>query len=235
MRISFYHEIDSNPQPEDAATITVTVAIFVDSDELDMPFTIRSLSIQDFFGCDHENEDDSECQSIQELNCFLVEANIDDDVIRDAIMKLVVYINDVTCSTSNSSDYFHGCSLAVQLDLSPEYLHDDSQSRIEGAVQVSFDETSNNIRFRPASKHVVKTLIRKVYKKKIEKENSNKKKKKISLEECTICLEEFKNGGSVVPLACGHEFDEECIVKWLETSHVCPLCRYELPCEDQMS
>ena len=82
---------------------------------------------------------------------------------------------------------------------------------------------------------MVKTLIRKVYTKNIEKENMNKKKKKNSLEECTICLEEFKNGGRVVPLACGHEFDEECIVKWLETSHVCPLCRYELPCEDQMN
>ncbi|KAJ0232488.1 hypothetical protein HA466_0289860 [Hirschfeldia incana] len=224
MRINFDHEIDDNPQPEDAATITVTATIFGDDDEFDdMPFTTRSLCIQDFFG-GGENEN-SECQIIQELKCFLEEANIDDDVIGDAMRELVVYIDFVTCSTS-SSDYSLGCSLAVQLDLFP-----DSQSQIEEAIRVSFDETSNNTRFRPANKLVVKSLIRNVYKKKIRKEN--RKKKKISFEECTICLEEFKNGGRVVPLACGHEFDEECIVKWLETSHVCPLCRYELPCEDQ--
>lgn len=225
MRINFDHEIDTNPQPEEAATITVTATIFGDDDEFDhMPFTTRSLCIQDFFG-GGENEEDTECQIIQELNCFLEEANIDDDVIGDALRELVVYIDGVTCSTS-SSDYSLGCYLAVQLDLFP-----DSQSQIEGAVQASFDETSTNTRFKPASKLVVKSLIRKVYKKKIEKEN----RKKISLEECRICLEEFKNGGRVVPLACGHEFDEECLVKWLETSHVCPLCRYELPCEDQTS
>lgn len=229
MRTIFGHEIDNNPQPEDAATITVTATIFGDDDEFDTPFTTRSLSIQDFYGCDDENED-SDCQIIQELKCFLrVETNIDDDVIGEAMTKLVAYIDGVTCPTS-SSDYSLGCALSVQLDLFP-----DSQSQNEEAIRVSFDEASNNTRFRPASKLVVKSLIRKVHKKKIEKENRNKKKKKISLEECTICLEEFKNGGRVVPLACGHEFDEECIVKWLETSHVCPLCRYELPCEDQMS
>ncbi|CAH8355815.1 unnamed protein product [Eruca vesicaria subsp. sativa] len=227
MRTNFDHEIDNNPQPEDAGTITVTATIFGDDDDFDTPYTTRSLSIQDFFGGD-ENED-SECQIIQELKCFLqVEADIDEEVIRDAMKKLVVYIDGATCSTS-SSDYSLGCALAVQLDLFP-----DSQSQIEEAVQVSFDETSYNTQFRPASKVVVKSLIRKVYKKKIEKESRNKNKK-ISLEECTICMEEFKDGGRLVPLACGHEFDEECLVKWLETSHVCPLCRYELPCEDQMS
>ncbi|XP_033128026.1 E3 ubiquitin ligase BIG BROTHER-related-like [Brassica rapa] len=231
MRINFDHEIDNNPQPEEAGTITVTATIFGDDDEFDTPFTTRSHSIQDVFGCDED--EDSDCQIVRELKCFLlVEANIDDDdVIGDAMRKLVAYIDGVACFTSNSG-YSLECALSVQMDLFP-----DSRSQIEEAIQVSFDETSNNTRFIPASKVVVKTLIRKVYKKKIEKENMNKKKKKkkISLEECTICLEEFKNGGRVVPLACGHEFDEECIVKWLETSHVCPLCRYELPCEDQMN
>ncbi|WZZ63930.1 hypothetical protein YC2023_075300 [Brassica napus] len=198
MRINFDHEIDNNPQPEEAGTITVTATIFGDDDEFDTPFTTRSHSIQDFFGCDED--EDSDCQIVRELKCFLLmEAIIDDDdVIGDAMRKLVAYIDGASNNTR-------------------------------------FRPASNNTRFRPASKVVVKTLIRKVYTKNIEKENMNKKKKKNSLEECTICLEEFKNGGRVVPLACGHEFDEECIVKWLETSHVCPLCRYELPCEDQMN
>lgn len=98
---------------------------------------------------------------------------------------------------------------------------DDSLSQFE-------DITSNTLS-RPASKLVVKSLRRKIYNKKIEKEKSNNN------EECTICLEEFSNGAILVPLPCGHDFDDECIVKWFKTSHVCPLCRFELPREDQIT
>ncbi|CAN8320646.1 unnamed protein product [Cochlearia groenlandica] len=52
-------------------------------------------------------------------------------------------------------------------------------------------------------------------------------------EKCAICFEEFNNGERVVTLPCGHDFHEDvCVVKWFETSHFCPLCRYELPCDD---
>ena len=204
MRASFYHEVFDDSQPEDAGTITVTATILGDDDDFDTSFTTSSLPIQDFFGFDDQNEN-YECQIIRELMCFLQEADIDADTIRDVFMNLVAYVLIVTCFSS--SGYSPGSDLSVELDLSPYYLHDDdddSQSQIEEAAQVSFHEITNNTRFRPASKLVVKSLIRKIY-----------KKKKNSLEECTICLEEFKNGGTVVPLACGHEFDDECIVKCL--------------------
>nr|VDD59975.1 unnamed protein product [Brassica oleracea] len=119
MRINFDHEIDNNPQPEEAGTITVTATIFGDDDEFDTPFTTRSHSIQDFFGCDED--EDSDCQIVRELKCFLLmEAIIDDDdVIGDAMRKLVAYIDGVACFTS-SSDYSLGCALSVQMDLFPE-------------------------------------------------------------------------------------------------------------------
>ncbi|KAK2654339.1 hypothetical protein Ddye_014195 [Dipteronia dyeriana] len=47
---------------------------------------------------------------------------------------------------------------------------------------------------------------------------------------CMICLEEFSTGVETMRMPCGHLYHEECIVKWLETSHMCPLCRYEMPC-----
>ncbi|KAL0795213.1 hypothetical protein Bca101_066590 [Brassica carinata] len=104
------------------------------------------------------------------------------------------------------SEYSPGCVLKVQLDLVPDYLDDDDDEdddfEIQEAAQVSFDDTSS-IWFRPVSKLVVK-----------------------------ICLQEFSNGGMVVTLPCGHEFDDECIVKWFEISHVCPLCRLEFPCQE---
>lgn len=52
-------------------------------------------------------------------------------------------------------------------------------------------------------------------------------------EECAICLEEFRfrsEAEEVVRMPCGHFFHESCVVRWLEKSHLCPLCRYSMPC-----
>ncbi|MFQ6666367.1 hypothetical protein Gotur_032736 [Gossypium turneri] len=48
-------------------------------------------------------------------------------------------------------------------------------------------------------------------------------------DECAICLEEFVEGEEVAWMPCGHGYHDGCIVKWLETNHICPLCRYEMP------
>ena len=216
MKHRLSHEIDNYPEPDDVGIIRVTARIFGQDDN--STFTALSLA-RDFI----END---ECTTKEDLNYFLLEAGINEDFIDNAILELIVYVDEVTCPAS--IEYSPGCALKVRLDLIPDYLDDDDDdSEVQEAAQASFDETIS-IRFRPASKLVVKSLTRKIYNKKIKKE----KKKMISLEECRICLQEFSNGGMVVTLSCGHEFDEECIVKWFETSHVCPLCRLELPCQD---
>ncbi|KAF9680929.1 hypothetical protein SADUNF_Sadunf06G0172700 [Salix dunnii] len=50
---------------------------------------------------------------------------------------------------------------------------------------------------------------------------------------CTICLERMEIGSPVTCMPCSHrhQFHSSCIVLWLEISHVCPLCRFELPTE----
>ncbi|KAF8104251.1 hypothetical protein N665_0176s0061 [Sinapis alba] len=219
MKHKLSHEVDNYPEQDDADTITVTARIFGQDDN--STFTTLSLA-RDFI--DDVND---ECKSKEDLNYFLLEAGINEDVISTAILELIVYVDEVTCPAS--IEYSPGCALKVRLDLIPDYLYDDDESLVQEAVQVSFDDSSN-IRFRPASKLVVKSLPRKIYNKKIKKE----KKKVISLEECRICLQEFSNGGIVVTLPCGHKFEEDCIVKWFETGHVCPLCRLELPCQDEL-
>jgi len=35
-----------------------------------------------------------------------------------------------------------------------------------------------------------------------------------------------------VKLPCKHSFDRECLLKWLNRSSNCPLCRAELPTDD---
>ncbi|KAJ6698264.1 E3 UBIQUITIN-PROTEIN LIGASE PRAJA [Salix purpurea] len=50
---------------------------------------------------------------------------------------------------------------------------------------------------------------------------------------CTICLETMAIVSPVTCMPCSHrhKFHSSCIVLWLEISHVCPLCRFELPTE----
>lgn len=50
-----------------------------------------------------------------------------------------------------------------------------------------------------------------------------------SIQECTICMEEFQIGSKVTLMPCSHVYHEKCIFKWLKTSHVWPLCRYPMP------
>ncbi|KAL3641923.1 hypothetical protein CASFOL_012738 [Castilleja foliolosa] len=44
--------------------------------------------------------------------------------------------------------------------------------------------------------------------------------------DCSICLDEISSGAE--GLTCGHVFHEDCINKWLKTSHSCPVCRYQM-------
>ncbi|KAI3781463.1 hypothetical protein L2E82_11478 [Cichorium intybus] len=49
---------------------------------------------------------------------------------------------------------------------------------------------------------------------------------KISVTECTICLEDFVDGQNVRVLPhCSHEFHVRCIDKWFESHSSCPNCR----------
>lgn len=48
-------------------------------------------------------------------------------------------------------------------------------------------------------------------------------------ESCTICLEEFEAGSEALCMPCTHIFHAGCIVKWLNESHYCPVCRFEVP------
>eukprot|EP00931_Biecheleriopsis_adriatica_P022684 TRINITY_DN14510_c0_g2_i1.p1 TRINITY_DN14510_c0_g2~~TRINITY_DN14510_c0_g2_i1.p1 ORF type:complete len:383 (+),score=88.21 TRINITY_DN14510_c0_g2_i1:95-1150(+) len=51
--------------------------------------------------------------------------------------------------------------------------------------------------------------------------------------ECSICLDDLVIGESALRLPCGHLFHEECVKDWLKKSNECPVCRWELPTDDQ--
>ncbi|KAL9319565.1 hypothetical protein ACSQ67_011404 [Phaseolus vulgaris] len=51
-------------------------------------------------------------------------------------------------------------------------------------------------------------------------------------DDCCICLEELNINCECYRMPCHHEFHLHCILTWLKTSRVCPLCRYSLPTLD---
>ncbi|OMO93897.1 Zinc finger, RING-type [Corchorus capsularis] len=48
-------------------------------------------------------------------------------------------------------------------------------------------------------------------------------------EQCVFCMKRMVMGSEVISLPCSHVFHRGCIVRWLNTSHTCPICRFKLP------
>ena len=48
-------------------------------------------------------------------------------------------------------------------------------------------------------------------------------------EKCVICLEDIESGSEAACLPCSHVYHQNCILKWVERSYNCPLCRFQIP------
>ena len=45
---------------------------------------------------------------------------------------------------------------------------------------------------------------------------------------CAICNQTFKGTDIIKEFCCKHIFHKKCLLKWLQTSNFCPLCKYNL-------
>ncbi|CAM0877932.1 unnamed protein product [Alopecurus aequalis] len=56
---------------------------------------------------------------------------------------------------------------------------------------------------------------------------------KVRESECGVCVESFEAGETlrIMPCPSAHGFHENCIVKWLRVSRLCPLCRFAMPAQ----
>ena len=80
----------------------------------------------------------------------------------------------------------------------------------------------------PAAKNAVEKLKKiKLSKDKID-ELLNEKNKF-----CAVCKEEFNTDEICLIMPCNHFFHEGCLIPWLKLRNSCPLCRFELPTDDE--
>lgn len=45
---------------------------------------------------------------------------------------------------------------------------------------------------------------------------------------CTICMDQFKGGQRFKRLSCNHEYHNDCVDQWLESSRKCPVCNKDV-------
>lgn len=89
----------------------------------------------------------------------------------------------------------------------------------ENATRASTEQALKDA-FVPAAENSIRSL-----EKVIRCEHSN------SGDKCPVCLENMLMGSQLIRLPCSHIFHDNCILQWLKTGHMCPLCRFELPTE----
>lgn len=81
---------------------------------------------------------------------------------------------------------------------------------------------------RPASKQAVKKLKRvKVTDEVVRQFGADAR--------CPVCMDSFKVGDEVQVLPCAgkHVFHPACLAPWLQQHNSCPMCRHELPTDDE--
>ncbi|KAK9925275.1 hypothetical protein M0R45_033604 [Rubus argutus] len=129
--------------------------------------------------------------------------------------RIMVLMADVTVRFFGSTDEM--CSEVY-------VLHDIDYHGINDMVTWESFETQR-ISFVPATRSSIESLNKVILDSLEEatiKQNSP----------CAICMDDFAQGGVdqlITPLPCAHHYHLDCIIPWLKTSHMCPMCRYPMP------
>ncbi|OIW10481.1 hypothetical protein TanjilG_00419 [Lupinus angustifolius] len=117
--------------------------------------------------------------------------------------------------SSNLRSKSFGCDVNISIDVPI----DTSDEELGAQEQLSMQE---GVKMVPASHKDVQSL--KTYK---------------LPQQCQICLEKFygekedDDDVEITAMPCGHVFHHHCIIQWLQTSHMCPLCRSPLSTDNK--
>ncbi|KAG4148189.1 hypothetical protein ERO13_D05G270820v2, partial [Gossypium hirsutum] len=149
------------------------------------------------------------------INCIIPHSRVPREFIEFAVVPPILrFARDANCNPMNFGLKVINIEVVVDIIVDVNIIEDDDIDYDDELIDdIDYDDELIDellmnavFNFTPASRSS------------IERED-----------ECAICLEEFVEGEEVAWMPCGHGYHEGCIVKWLETNHICPLCRYEMP------
>ncbi|KAL0003959.1 hypothetical protein SO802_011520 [Lithocarpus litseifolius] len=165
----------------------------------------REISI--LLGYEPEIQEDFHARIADEVICFA--RNIRNWVSNVGRKVLPIYVN-----------------IVVKKDL----LHDERYWITRAMRESDMEFERSRYGMVPASQSALKGLLKRVRGGGGCVKGSEAERKCVGeRESCTICLEEFEPGSEALCMPCTHIFHAGCIVKWLNQSHYCPVCRLEVP------
>ncbi|XP_059310277.1 E3 ubiquitin ligase BIG BROTHER-related-like [Lycium ferocissimum] len=133
-------------------------------------------------------------------------------VIRDMISTVHELVEDESNKGRQNLKVYVNVSLAIDHFLDERDLLEESTSRFNDGMV-------------PASKSSIMGLPERM---------ENDEDHQCTDDDCVICFEEFGKERKILRMPCLHMFHGECITTWLEKSHCCPICRYEMPTTDEL-
>ncbi|MED6171244.1 hypothetical protein PIB30_039069 [Stylosanthes scabra] len=149
---------------------------------------------------------------------------IPDVLMHDMMPKVILYAEAITETRRWGFLYerpdFRLFSLNLDIIILRSFWNVD-EVITDMVIEESMGDT-NNVKMVPASESAIESL------ESVKLENQNN----VADERCSICLTEFEYGEDaeqVSSMPCKHVYHQECLVHWLKTSHLCPLCRYAMP------
>ncbi|XP_020217812.1 E3 ubiquitin-protein ligase ATL4 [Cajanus cajan] len=137
-----------------------------------------------------------------------------DQLGRRIVLRIQQELEVQTNTSADSTSRQFSLALDIFIDTRQ---HSESDDEEDGMIEESMQQ---DVRMVPASKEAIESL-------KAFTDSSF-----LKTEKCNICMERFQddvNSLSCLSMPCNHVFHSDCIVKWLQTSHMCPLCRYPMP------
>ncbi|KAJ1387005.1 Zinc finger, RING-type [Sesbania bispinosa] len=208
-----------NAKPTAIDFFKIELTAIIDSIYLDSPPKVIEVGCKDFF----EDNDDLLRFLVSDDSPLIPYVTYEElDELTQRIISQVQQLFDI-----NGEDLSESAkptdveprifSLAVEIIID---VGSDEENNLENDLAV-IEESIQSVQMIPASMNAVQSL--KIY---------------TLPYRCNICMEKFYDHDTdedevvISPMPCDHVFHHSCIVHWLQTNHVCPLCRYPMPITD---
>ena len=147
------------------------------------------------------------------------------NIINNSINNFGMNINFGNYNQNNNQDDEEEESEEEEQELNSnqdlgDYYQEQLENEVEEDENENDNENENDILLKKRAELILE--LDEFQYKHISKYSSRKE------DSCAICLQKFKGTDIIKEFCCKHIFHKKCLLKWLQTSNFCPLCKYNL-------